>query len=90
MDSKRSRLFLMCTSRSGSTSLLKCLSFVDGAELWFEPFVIARIARKKYKMRTGKELPTDWDEDHAADFKKASVLVQDVNKLPLIEGRNYA
>ncbi|KAJ8023798.1 hypothetical protein HOLleu_36339 [Holothuria leucospilota] len=33
-------VFLWCVPRSLSTLLTKCLSFVDGIQVWFEPYVV--------------------------------------------------
>ncbi|XP_054752756.2 uncharacterized protein LOC129258522 [Lytechinus pictus] len=89
-DAKRSRLFLICIPRSGSTSLLKCLSFIDGLEAWFEPYVIARIALQLYKADKGKELPTDWKEEYRAEFDHAAQIIHEINNLPLVEGQKYS
>ncbi|XP_041461296.1 uncharacterized protein LOC121412573 [Lytechinus variegatus] len=89
-DAKRSRLFFICIPRSGSTSILKCLSFIDGLEAWFEPYVIAKIAIREYKAHAGKDLPTDWKEENRAEFDHAAQLIHNMNKLPLVEGKDFA
>ena len=80
----------MCVPRSCSTALLKCLSFAEGVEAWFEPYVTALIARREYSLHTGKDLPTDWAEEHDAEFELAGEFVRSVNKLPKVPGRTYA
>ncbi|XP_071489701.1 uncharacterized protein [Diadema antillarum] len=45
----RARVIMWCVPRSVSTAMTKCMSFVDGAEVWLEPYVISRFARELYK-----------------------------------------
>lgn len=40
-DDAPPRIFLWCVPRSCSTALTKMMSFVDGAEIWFEPYVMS-------------------------------------------------
>ncbi|XP_072178239.1 uncharacterized protein [Diadema setosum] len=88
-DKKPSRLCILCLPRSGSTSLLKCLSFFEDSEVWFEPFVIGRLVKTEYKRNTGRELPTEWDEAHAEQFEQAATFMQAINKQQ-VNGKNYA
>ncbi|XP_072176138.1 uncharacterized protein [Diadema setosum] len=84
------RLYFICVPRSGSTSLLKCLSFFEDSDVWFEPFVICRIVRRQFARNTGRALPTEWDEEHAVDFDRAAAFMQASNKLPSSEGKKFA
>ncbi|XP_071489743.1 uncharacterized protein [Diadema antillarum] len=42
------RIIMWCVPRSVSTAMTKCMSFVDGAEIWLEPYVFSRMARELY------------------------------------------
>lgn len=43
-----SRVLMWCVPRSGSTVLTKCMSFVDGADVWLEPYVMSTTAASMY------------------------------------------
>ncbi|XP_071489652.1 uncharacterized protein [Diadema antillarum] len=87
---KRARLYFICIPRSGSTSILKCLSFFDESEVWFEPFVVCRIVMREYGWTTGKSLPTDWDEALSDEFDRAAAAMQTTNQLPPSSGKRFA
>ncbi|XP_071509830.1 uncharacterized protein [Diadema antillarum] len=55
------RVIMWCSPRSVSTGMTKCLSFVDGAEVWLEPYVISRIAREICEEYLSVPLPADID-----------------------------
>ena len=38
-DDVKTRTFLWCVPRSGSTALTKCLTAIEGMNVWFEPFI---------------------------------------------------
>ena len=54
------RTFLWCVPRSSSTALMKCLSFVDDLEAWFEPYLFAHVAARHYKRTTNSDLPREY------------------------------
>ena len=42
LSSSNPRIMMWCTLRSVSTAFTKCMSFVDGVEVWLEPFFISK------------------------------------------------
>ncbi|XP_072167209.1 uncharacterized protein [Diadema setosum] len=57
------RVIMWCSPRSVSTAMTKCMSFVDEAEIWLEPYVISKIAKDVHKIYhpDSDPLPTDID-----------------------------
>ena len=55
-----SRVIIWCVPRSISTALTKCLSFIDGMQVWFAPYVYCRVARLNLKQQLGLDLPYEY------------------------------
>nr|XP_054771364.1 uncharacterized protein LOC129279294 [Lytechinus pictus] len=73
-ESKPVRLFLWVVPRTISTALCKCLSAIDGMEVWFECFVPCNIARKEYLLTTGEEIPMDYEGNEERAQEAATKL----------------
>ena len=58
--SGESRTMLWCVPRSGSTALTKCLSFIDGIEVWFEPYNNCRSIKEYARQKLNLHLPPDY------------------------------
>ena len=56
------RIFLWCVPRSCSTAFTKMMSFVDGAEVWFEPYT------KSFFQKFSQNPSSDYIKEGAADF----------------------
>ncbi|XP_071487972.1 uncharacterized protein [Diadema antillarum] len=69
------RVFLWCSPRTVSTALTKCLSFIEGMEVWSEPFVFCFAASKELQKATGQEAPMEL-EGNEAIFAKATELMR--------------
>ncbi|XP_072167240.1 uncharacterized protein [Diadema setosum] len=57
------RVIMWCVPRSVSTAMTKCMSFVDGAEVWLEPYVISKIAKDVRKLYHADSDPFPLDID---------------------------
>ncbi|XP_071488749.1 uncharacterized protein [Diadema antillarum] len=57
------RVIMWCVPRSVSTAMTKCMSFVDGAEVWLEPYVVSKIAKdfRELYYTDFEQLPIDID-----------------------------
>ena len=44
------RVIMWCIPRSVSTAFTKCMSFVDGAEIWLEPYAMSKGLQDLYDM----------------------------------------
>ncbi|KAJ8039920.1 hypothetical protein HOLleu_14074 [Holothuria leucospilota] len=65
-DERPLRVFLWMVPRTYSTVLMKCLSFVDGAEVWFEPYLACHFNKTVHN--------SDWDKGNpAAERAKSEV-----------------
>ena len=56
------RVIMWCVPRSVSTAFTKCMSFVDGAEVWLEPYVMSNTIPKIFDIfhdGDGEKLPTE-------------------------------
>lgn len=51
------RVFLWMVPRTHSTVFMKCLSFVDGAEVWMEPYSACHFNLTIYNPDWGKGVP---------------------------------
>nr|XP_054754477.1 uncharacterized protein LOC129260534 [Lytechinus pictus] len=47
---KKPRVLMWCVPRSVSTAMTKCMSFVEGAEIWLEPYVISKAAEDTHNI----------------------------------------
>ena len=71
---ERSRTIMWCVPRSGSTALTKCLSFIDGIEVWFEPYAFCRLASDLARERINLEMPRAYEGNEEAFQKVADVF----------------
>ena len=44
------RVIMWCILRSVSTAFTKCVSFVEGAEVWLEPYFISKAIEEAFDM----------------------------------------
>ena len=72
-----SRTFLWCVPRSTSTALTKCLSFIEGIEVWFEPFCYCHLAKRETTNQLHVELPPDYHGNEEI-FRKAADFMNEV------------
>eukprot|EP00057_Strongylocentrotus_purpuratus_P011233 XP_011665707.1 PREDICTED: uncharacterized protein LOC105438976 [Strongylocentrotus purpuratus] len=56
-----SRTIIWCVPRSVSTALTKCLSFIEGIQVWFEPYIYCRYARVITKQQLDHDLPAEYE-----------------------------
>ncbi|XP_003727377.1 uncharacterized protein LOC100887840 [Strongylocentrotus purpuratus] len=56
-----SRTIIWCVPRSVSTALTKCLSFIEGIQVWFEPYAYCRNTRVIIKQQLDLDLPTEYE-----------------------------
>ena len=62
------RVMIWCAPRTMSTALLKCLSFYDGVETWFEPYHYSTKARDWYLDHHKSHLPfTTYPSEYAGN-----------------------
>ena len=73
----RSRTIMWCVPRSGSTALTKCLSFIDGIEVWMEPYAYCRNATVVARERINLELPRAYEGNEEA-FRKVADLFDEI------------
>ncbi|XP_072167446.1 uncharacterized protein [Diadema setosum] len=70
------RVIMWCVPRSVSTAVTKCMSFVEGAEIWMEPYCVSKtltdmcIATHNYD-RSLFPLEYDGNEEFYTDFARA-------------------
>ncbi|XP_072172313.1 uncharacterized protein [Diadema setosum] len=74
-DGEGARVFLWCIPRTVSTALTKCLSFIDGMEVWFEPYVYCKLTTFEVKHATGQDIPMELDGNEEI-FAKATELMR--------------
>eukprot|EP00057_Strongylocentrotus_purpuratus_P027720 XP_011682194.1 PREDICTED: uncharacterized protein LOC105446719 [Strongylocentrotus purpuratus] len=60
-DSTPVRIFAYILPRTISSALSKCLSGVDGMEIWFELFSRASFVRQEYELQTGDDMPMEYE-----------------------------
>nr|XP_054750048.1 uncharacterized protein LOC129255744 [Lytechinus pictus] len=60
-DSSPVRILAWAVPRTISTAFIKCLSSVDGMEVWFELFTGASFVRNEYEQQTGHEMPMEFE-----------------------------
>ncbi|XP_071498621.1 uncharacterized protein [Diadema antillarum] len=72
--SERSRVFLWCVPRAGSTAFTKCLSAIEDMEVYFEPFAYSFVAARTYKQLCGEDLPMSY-AGNEEEFRKTADLV---------------
>ncbi|XP_071498151.1 uncharacterized protein [Diadema antillarum] len=68
------RLIVWCMPRTISTALAKCLSAIEGLEVWFEPFCYSETAANVYKQAVGRDLPKVYDGNEEAIASAAEIL----------------
>nr|XP_054767197.1 uncharacterized protein LOC129274410 [Lytechinus pictus] len=73
MDEKQVKVSLWCVPRSLSTVLTKCLSVIDGMEVYFELFSHADTASNVFESVVGRRLPFQLDGNEK-DYDKMSEL----------------
>ncbi|XP_041482327.1 uncharacterized protein LOC121429413 [Lytechinus variegatus] len=78
------RIMAWIMPRTISTALCKCLSSVDGMEIWFELFSYASFVRKEYEQQTGNKLPMVYEgnEKTVRDAAKRFESLVGTNILP--------
>ncbi|XP_071490055.1 uncharacterized protein [Diadema antillarum] len=80
------RVFLWCSPRTVSTALSKCLSFIEGMEVWSEPFVYCFLSSKELQAATGQEIPMEL-EGNEAIFAKTTELMRKMTNSNVITER---
>ena len=71
---ERSRTILWCVPRAISSAFAKCLSFIDGSEVWFEPYTYSYAARKVCKEFAQIDFPMEY-EGNEEIFQKAKGII---------------
>nr|XP_054773073.1 uncharacterized protein LOC129281156 [Lytechinus pictus] len=75
------RVILWTFPRTRSTALTKCLSQIEGVEIWFEPYCFCSMAATEYRRVHGRELPTSYRGNETM-FAEAARLVSKVALMP--------
>ncbi|XP_041476142.1 uncharacterized protein LOC121424498 [Lytechinus variegatus] len=57
LDANQVKVFLWCSPRTVSTAFTKCMSFIEGMEIWSEPFVYCYLSSKEVKKKLNVDLP---------------------------------
>ena len=81
-----SRTFLWCIPRVMSTALCKCLSFIDGMEVWFEPYLYAYGLAHEYKQKTNSVLPVEYEGNEDV-YEEATRIFERFTKCKLEPSR---
>ena len=76
VSKKRSRIILWCVPHTTSTAFLKCLSAIEGIEIWFEPYSFCCKARDTYlgQYQSIESYPVEYSGSEAV-FAKAAQSV---------------
>ncbi|XP_071486355.1 uncharacterized protein [Diadema antillarum] len=74
-EGKGTRVFLWCIPRSVSTALTKCLSFIDGMEVWLAPYLYCKLTMVELKHATGRDIPMELDGNEEI-FGTATELIR--------------
>ena len=76
VSKKRSRIILWCVPRTTSTAFLKCLSAIEGMEIWFEPYSFCCKARDTYlgHSQSTESYPVEYSGNEAV-FENAAQSV---------------
>ncbi|XP_011665164.2 uncharacterized protein LOC105438707 [Strongylocentrotus purpuratus] len=56
-----SRTIIWCVPRSVSTALTKCLSFIEGIQVWLEPYSYCRTTRVIIKQQLDLDVPAEYE-----------------------------
>ncbi|XP_071504565.1 uncharacterized protein [Diadema antillarum] len=80
-EDDRVRVIMWTCPRTISTALTKCLSHIEGIEIWFEPYCFCIMAAMEYRRVYGSELPTAY-EGHEEAFAKAAQLISKMAVTP--------
>ncbi|XP_063951913.1 uncharacterized protein LOC129280600 [Lytechinus pictus] len=73
-ERNRVRLFLWVVPRTISTALTKCLSAIEGMEVWFECFVACSAVRKQYQLATGEDIPMTYEGNEEKAQQAATIF----------------
>ncbi|XP_041480482.1 uncharacterized protein LOC121427970 [Lytechinus variegatus] len=57
----RTRTILWCVPRAISTAFAKCLSYIEGTEVWFEPYTYSHVNKVEYRMNTNLDIPMEYE-----------------------------
>ncbi|XP_072168035.1 uncharacterized protein [Diadema setosum] len=68
------RIILWCLPRTISTALIKCLSAIEGLEVWFEPLCYSALAASLYKIASGQDAPLVYEGNEEAIASAAEIL----------------
>ncbi|XP_072180551.1 uncharacterized protein [Diadema setosum] len=68
------RIIIWCLPRTISTALVKCLSTIEGLEVWFEPFCYSALAARTYKFACGRDAPLVYEGNEEALASAAAIL----------------
>ncbi|XP_071498150.1 uncharacterized protein [Diadema antillarum] len=68
------RIVLWCLPRTISTALIKCLSAIEGLEVWFEPLCYSALAASLYKIASGRDAPLVYEGNEEAIASAAEIL----------------
>ncbi|XP_011682193.1 uncharacterized protein LOC105446718 [Strongylocentrotus purpuratus] len=60
-DRKPVRLYVSVIPRTISTAFTKCLSAIEGMEVWFECFTYCSHTAREYKLATGEDMPMEYE-----------------------------
>ena len=76
------RVIMWCVPRSVSTAFTKCMSFVDGAEIWLEPYVISKAIEEMFDLT-----PRDDDEKLPLELEGNEELYRDLAEQLTLGGK---
>ncbi|XP_071479273.1 uncharacterized protein [Diadema antillarum] len=68
------RLIVWCLPRTISTAIVKCLSAIEGLEVWFEPLCYSALAARTYEFACGREAPLVYEGNEEAIASAAAIL----------------
>ncbi|XP_041478895.1 uncharacterized protein LOC121426603 [Lytechinus variegatus] len=73
-SSHESRTIIWGVPRTVSTALLKCLSFIEDIQVWFEPYTYCRAAQVHAKQLMGVDLPNEYEGNEEVYRRVADYL----------------
>ena len=60
---------------------MKCLSFIEDNEVWFEVYWYCHVAREEYKRATNAEIPMEYEGNEEV-FQKAAECLEAMFRTP--------
>ncbi|XP_071494404.1 uncharacterized protein [Diadema antillarum] len=71
------RVIMWCVPRSVSSALTKCLSAIQGTEIYFEPYTVSYQANRSYKRFSGGDIPKVYEGNEEAFDTAARIVSAD-------------